>query len=242
MIFISPPFGNYILTDKTISIKGSYTLYPRHGLLSRIIKTLRYSRINNGWINQIGLRNPGVDYAIQDFHKRQMNLVYNPKNANVIYSVAILNQNEIPILVHKIPVMMNLELNISCPNVKSNKIVTGIEQFINPKRRWCILKLAPTIDTKEIDQFYQKGFRQFHCSNTIKTESGGLSGPSLRPYTTHLVKYIREKYPDAVIIAGGGIQNQDDINNYRNVGADHFSISTVFFNPFKTIKLFWDFN
>ena len=96
MIFISPPFGNYILTDKTISIKGSYTLYPRHGLLGRIIKTLRYSPTNNGWINQIGLRNPGIDYAIQDFHKKQMDkskrqtIIF---TTNVVPSRYLINKN-----------------------------------------------------------------------------------------------------------------------------------------------------
>ena len=29
MIFISPPFGNYLSINNTISIKGSYTLEPR---------------------------------------------------------------------------------------------------------------------------------------------------------------------------------------------------------------------
>ena len=43
MLFINPPFGNYISLPNTTSIKGSYTLKPRTGLISQIIKTLRYS-------------------------------------------------------------------------------------------------------------------------------------------------------------------------------------------------------
>ena len=43
MLFISPPFGNYISLDDTISVAGSFTLNPRYGLLGQIIKTLTYS-------------------------------------------------------------------------------------------------------------------------------------------------------------------------------------------------------
>ena len=80
--FISPPFGNYLDLNHITSIKGSFTLFPRPGLISRVIFTLRYSFINEGWINKIGLRNPGIDYAI---------------------SVAILEAKEIPLLNKKIP-------------------------------------------------------------------------------------------------------------------------------------------
>ena len=43
MIFISPPFGNYISLPKCRSIKGSFTLEPRGGLIVQIFRTLRYS-------------------------------------------------------------------------------------------------------------------------------------------------------------------------------------------------------
>ena len=61
MLFIGPPFGNYVSLPNTTSIKGSFTLEPRSGLFSQIIKTLRYSFQDKGWINKIGLRNPGID-------------------------------------------------------------------------------------------------------------------------------------------------------------------------------------
>ena len=40
MLFINPPFGNYISLPNTISIKGSYTLHHRPGLISQIFKSL----------------------------------------------------------------------------------------------------------------------------------------------------------------------------------------------------------
>ena len=47
------------------SITGSYTLNKRDGLFMQVIKTFRYSFEYGGWINKIGLRNPGIDYAIK---------------------------------------------------------------------------------------------------------------------------------------------------------------------------------
>ncbi len=64
MLFISPPFGNYISLPYTMSIKGSYTLEPRSGLFQQIFKTFRYSFHHKGWINKIGLRNKGLVFGI----------------------------------------------------------------------------------------------------------------------------------------------------------------------------------
>ena len=39
MLFISPPFGNYLtFLPHTTPIKGSYTVEPRSGLIKQIIK------------------------------------------------------------------------------------------------------------------------------------------------------------------------------------------------------------
>ena len=235
MIFIGPPFGNYFpfTNEKFAVIKGSYTLEPREGLFKQIVKTLRYSSEHNGWINKIGLRNPGIDFAINNWMAENKNNTKNKRN-QVIYSIAILNKNEIPKLVEKIPKTMNIELNVSCPNAEKHMITEGLGRFICDSREWCIIKLAPKSDEKLIDNFYKEGFRQFHCSNTLPTPTGGLSGPTLRPYTKNIVTYIKKKYPDTIVIAGGGTRTMSDIEEYRKIGADHFAVSTVFFNPFRT--------
>ena len=229
MLFISPPFSNYIQLPYTTSIVGSFTLEKRDGLLLQILRTLRYSYSYGGWINKIGLRNRGIDWAIQ---------TYDPKN---VYSIAILNENEIEPLIKKIPNDMNIELNVSCPNAEKSMIENNLQKFINENRKYCIIKLSPTTDEKLIDSFYKQGFRQFHCSNTLPTDRGGLSGPSLIPYTSNIVKLIHEKYPDCEIIAGGGIQNIYTMNHYRNMGAQHFAISTIFFHPFKFINTYYHY-
>lgn len=229
MFFISPPFGNYINLPYTTSIKGSYTLEPRSGLFMQILKTLRYSFEHQGWINKIGLRNKGIDYAIKNYDKKN------------IYSIAILNEKEIDVIQNKIPDDMNIELNISCPNLEKKMIGNGLEGFLNKKRKWCIIKLSPKTDIKQVDNYYKQGFRQFHCSNTIPTEKGGLSGQSLIPYNNKLIKDIDNKYKDVEIISGGGIREWYDVLNYKKLGASHFSASTVFFNPYKVSILYYDY-
>lgn len=229
MIFISPPFGNYINLPNTKSIKGSYTLFPRSGLYSQIFKTLRFKHYSGErrWINKIGLRNPGIDYGIKH---------YNHKSD--ILSIAIMEKKEINEFLKKIPEDTNLEINISCPNTDKNMVNKGIHVFLNPKRKWCIIKLSPTIDTSLIDSYYRQGFRQFHCSNTLPSKYGGISGTILIPYTKNLIKYISKNYNDTTIIAGGGIYDLKILNEYKMCGANHFSLSTIFFNPLKTFSFF----
>ena len=49
---------------------------------------------------------------------------------------------------------------------------------------------------------------------------------------------MRDEWRDEVeIIAGGGVENFDDILNYLKMGADHISIGSVCFNPLKLRKL-----
>jgi len=230
MLFISPPFGNYINLPNTMSIKGSYTLQPRPGILAQIFKTFRYSFKYKGWVNKIGLRNKGLEYGIKN---------YNPYRD--IISIAILDKEEIPKIINLLPENTNIELNISCPNVNESLEHTQLCSFINPKRQWCIIKLSPLTEMKLIDRYYKQGFRQFHCSNTIPIEEGGLSGASIIPYTTQLVKTIKNKYSDVEIIAGGGIYDISVYNTYKNFGANHCSISTIFLHPIKFSYFIYSF-
>ena len=229
MFFINPPFSNYLNLPNTMSIKGSYTLEPRPGLFTQIIKTLRYSFEYGGWINKIGLRNPGLNYAIQNY-----------KKGDHIVSIAILNKKEIPQILNKIPNNMDIELNISCPNAETKMYTDDLSKFLNSNRKWCIIKLSPNSDTELIDNYYKQGFRQFHCSNTIPIDRGGLSGKLIMPFSHFMIKYLKKNYNDVEIIGGGGITNINDVNKYNHFGANHYSASTVFFCPYLSVKLYLD--
>lgn len=229
MFFINPPFGNYLNLPKTKSIKGSFTLEARDGLFTQILNTLRYSSKYGGWINKIGLRNKGIDWALKNY------------NTNDILSIAILREDDIPKLLEKIPTNQNIEINISCPNTDKKMINDKIETFINKERDWCLLKVSPNISEKEIDNYYRIGFRQFHCCNTLPIPEGGLSGKALIPYTNNKINYIKNKFKDATVISGGGITSWNDVINYKKLGADHFSVSSNFFNPIKSMNLYYDY-
>ena len=228
MLFISPPFGNYIDLPKSISIKGSFTLNERKGKWSQIFKTLRYLP-GLGWVNKIGLRNPGIDYAIKNYEKGD------------IVSIAIMNKSEIKPLLKKIPDDMDIELNVSCPNTDKHMISDGLKPFLNSKRNWCIVKLSPLEKCITIQNLYDDGFRQFHASNTLPTERGGLSGKMIKPHTISTIKYIKNTWNDTVIIAGGGIRTMKDVEEYRKAGADHFSVSSLCFNPIAFLNFYIEF-
>lgn len=228
MIFISPPFGNYISLPYCKSIKGSYTLNNRPGLFKQIYNTLYFDSSLHGWVNKIGLRNPGIDYAIQHYNH----------NTDII-SIAILDQQDIPSFLQKIPDNTNLEINISCPNINKQLVQSNLQSFLNNKRQWCIIKCSPLIQQQQLDHFYNIGFRQFHFSNTLPVPNGGLSGPKLIPYTQKLSQNMKNKYNDVTIISGGGIQSWQDLINYNF--ADHHSISTIFFSPLKLIPFFYKY-
>ena len=101
--------------------------------------------------------------------------------------------------------------------------------------------MSPLVDKNLIDSYYKQGFRQFHCSNTLPTPTGGASGPILIEYTSDIVHYINKKYKDATIVAGGGIYNYSVLENYKKLGATYFSVSTVFFSPVNCLNLFYDY-
>jgi len=236
MLFISPPFGTYFHLPYTQSIKGSFTIQSRPGLFKQIISTLYYSKENSGWVNKIGLRNPGIDFAIHKYNKSIF-----PFYRNSIISIAILEEKDIELFLEKIPKEMSLEINVSCPNTEEQLIQKKLSGFLNDKRKWCSIKVSPNTTLNEIGAFYDQGFRIFHCCNTIPIKNGGLSGPSIIPKASALIIEIKEKYDDVEIIAGGGIQNIDVYKSYKKIGATHFSVSSLLFHPFKFMKFYWDY-
>ena len=119
MIFISPPFGNYISLPYCKSIKGSYTNDSRPGLIKQIYNTLYFDYVLDGWVNKIGLRNKGIDYGIRNYNH----------NTDII-SIAILNENDIETINNKLDKKMNIEINVSCPNIDKKMIDNNINKFI----------------------------------------------------------------------------------------------------------------
>ena len=225
--FISAPFGNYLHPNGCIATTGTWTLEPRGNRLWSVIKTLRYNRIAKGWVNKLGLPNPGLTVGLEKTLPSD------------ILSIAEINKGDFERMNDMIPVDQNIELNLSCPNVEKNLSWESARIFSSRDRDWCIAKLSPLTTPEELEFVIEYlGFSQLHFSNTLPTVKGGMSGPVLRTYTNDLIELVRDKWGSSVeIIAGGGVSDFGSVLNYLSNGADHISLGSVCFNPFKLRKL-----
>ena len=77
----------------------------------------------------------------------------------------------------------------------------------------------------EIEVLTGTGVKTIHMSNTIGTPKGGISGRQLKE--VNLPKVEQAARLSVNIIAGGGIYSPADVIDYRNAGANSFSISSV---------------
>ena len=234
MYFISAPFGNYLKFKNATSVAGTFTVLPRKGRLKQIIKTLRYVKTDAGWSwrNKLGLRNPGLEVA-----QRTVNF-------DKILSVAAINQTDWTSIYNSISADRNIELNVSCPNLDSHNDTTTWENFdkfpSKMRNRYCIVKIPPNATEEFIDNIVDKGYKQIHASNTLPTEQGGLSGKILMPHTLGIIRYIKRKHPYVEVIAGGGVSSIKDAKIYLSAGADHISLGSVCFTPWKIKKIIAD--
>ena len=223
--FISAPFGNYIKPKGTIPVTGTFTLNPRGNRFWAVLKTLRYNSAQQGWVNRLGLPNPGIREGL--------------KKESTVISIAEIDKGDFQRLNVLIPENQSIELNLSCPNLNKKLSWESAKCFNSEKREWCIAKLSPLTTPEELKFVVEfLGFTQLHFSNTLPTVQGGLSGPMLRGYTTELIELARSEYGNSVeIIAGGGVSDFGSVTNYLSSGANHISLGSVCFNPFKLRKL-----
>ena len=237
--FISAPFGNYIRSKSTISVHGTFTRNPRGNRLWSVLSTLRYSQKHKGWVNRLGLPNPGLQKGLASVSD-------DPQNK--VMSIAETERGDFQRMNHIIPLDQSLEINLSCPNIERLSNINGTPTlpmddarlFTKAKsRKWCIAKLSPLSSPEEIEFVIEGlGFTQLHFSNTLPVNGGGLSGSTLKPFTVKLIDIVRERWGDRVeIIAGGGVSDFGGVSDYLSAGANHVSLGSVCFNPFKLRKL-----
>jgi len=231
-IFISAPFGNYIKSKRTISVHGTFTRNPRGNRLWSVLKSLRYDRRLGGWVNKLGLPNPGL-------HQGLCNVDNKPSD---VLSISEIKRGDFQKMNNIIPLNQSLEINFSCPNLGKKLPLDGAGIFTKVKsREWCIAKLSPLTDGDELEFVIEHlGFKQIHLSNTLPLPNGrgGLSGATLKPYTLELIDLVREQWGNRVeIIAGGGVSDFGGVMDYLKAGANHVSLGSVCFNPFKLRKL-----
>ena len=212
MLYISPPFGNYFSYKDATRIRGTFTANPRRGLIYHTLRSLR--PVKGGWRNQIGFRNKGI---------KNISL-----KSNSICSVCGLNESEWETLVKYLPSLgARIELNLSCPNVNEISIPDDILKEFIYKFPNLIVKVRYDISETLAAKIRLLGVNHLHCSNTIPTDKGGISGKPLRNLNVYAIQRLSQLHFSS-LIAGGGIYSRENISEYRAAGATDFSISTAY--------------
>ena len=226
-----------------IATKG-ITLEPRGGNEGdRIFET------NSGMINRIGLENIGIERFIDEkipiLKKKNITYILNAAGSTIDdYSklAQIADKNGIEAV----------ELNVSCPNVKSGCLEFGVdsnslyELVLNVRKNYggcLIVKLTPNVTSIEnlALAVQNAGADAISAINTLKglgikidfingkfykkEVQGGLSGKCIKPVALSMVKRIAAvtKLP---IIGMGGISCLDDLFEFISAGADAFEVGT----------------
>lgn len=219
----------------------------------------RVAETPSGMLNAVGLQNPGVDVFIKEdlpWLKQQ--------NTVVIANIAGNTPEEYCEMAEKLSDtdIDMIELNISCPNVKSGGVQFGtscesVGAITDAVRKHCtkplIVKLSPNVtDIVSIAKSAEaNGADAISMINTltgmridintrrpiIRNNTGGMSGPAIFPVAVRMVWQVASavKIP---IIGMGGISTWQDAVEMLIAGASALQIGTVFFSdPYAPIKI-----
>ena len=213
-----------------------------------------------GMLNAIGLENVGLEAFLKEklpFLKK----IDTPVLVN-IYGKNIADYAELASRLEDIEKIAGIELNISCPNVKSGGAAFGAfpesaAQVVRAVRksttRPLMVKLSPNVtDITEIARSVEgEGADSISLINTITgmaidietrrpklaNITGGLSGPAIRPVALRMVWQTAQvvKVP---VIGVGGIMTAKDALEFLIAGAVAVQVGTAnFINPHATIDI-----
>lgn len=216
--------------------------------------TPRIAETASGMLNAIGLQNPGIDVFI----KRDIPFLRR-FDTKIIVNVCGKTISDYCEVVEKLsdqPVDL-LEINVSCPNVKEGGIAFGqkpeaLEEVTRQVKKYAkqpvIMKLSPNVtDIGEMARAAEAGGADvLSLINTltgmkidihrrafaIANQTGGLSGPAIKPVAVRMV-YQAAQAVSLPVIGMGGIQNGEDALEFILAGATAVSVGTAnFTNPY----------
>ncbi len=213
-----------------------------------------------GMLNAIGLENVGLKVFIEEktpFLKR----LDTPVFVN-IYGKSITEYAELAARLEDIDVVSGIEVNISCPNVKSGGIAFGVypgstAEVVRAIRKKTskpmMVKLSPNVtDITEIAKAAEgEGTDSISLINTltgmainIETRrprlanvTGGLSGPAIKPVALRMVWQVVQTV-NVPVVGIGGILTAKDALEFLIAGATAVQVGTAnFINPRATIDI-----
>lgn len=235
-------------------VKGT-TLEPRQGNdYPRMVET------PSGMLNAVGLQNKGVDYFIENIYPRLTE--YTSEIIVNISGSAVEDYAKVAEKLNALPRINAIEVNISCPNVKTGGMAfgtttTGAATVTKAVReafdKTLIVKLSPNVtDITEIARAVEaEGADAVSLINTLmgmaidverqkpylSTYTGGLSGAAVRPVAVRMVWQVHKavKIP---IIGLGGIMSGRDAMEFILAGATAIEVGTAnFINPKVTVEI-----
>jgi dihydroorotate dehydrogenase (NAD+) catalytic subunit len=240
-------FGNALLENFPFSAFVSKTITPEPRIGN---PPARLFETPGGMINSIGLPNRGLEGFLAHDLPRLAELP-----VPLIVSVMATSRDLFARLVAEVSArdeVAAIELNISCPNVKSGLIVAeqpsethALVSALRPLTELpLIVKLTPNVaDTAPIATAAEEaGADAVSLINTIRATafdpdsgepwlgaiSGGLSGPAVRPVALDHVRRVSAAV-SIPIVGMGGIESGSDARDFLRAGASIIAVGTASF-------------
>lgn len=249
-------FSDFIDLDRLggFIVKGT-TLEPRQGNdYPRMVET------PSGMLNAVGLQNKGIDYFIENIYPRLTK--YTSEIIVNISGSSVEDYAKVAEKLNVLPRINAIEVNISCPNVKTGGMAfgttaSGAASVTKAVReafdKTLIVKLSPNVtDITEIARAAEsEGADAVSLINTLmgmsidverqrphlSTYTGGLSGAAVRPVAVRMVWQVHKavKIP---VIGLGGIMSGRDAVEFILAGATAIEVGTAnFINPKITVEI-----
>ncbi len=233
----------------SIMIKAT-TAEPRFGN-----PTPRVAETPAGMLNAIGLQNPGLEKVIQE-ELAWLSSFDVPIIANVAGSQTE-DYVEVAKQISKVGNVHALELNISCPNVKTGGIAFGTVPEIAAELTRKVkavsevpvyVKLSPNVTNivdiaKAIEAAGADGLTMINTLLGMRIDlksgkpilantTGGLSGPAIKPVALRMIYEVSQAV-NIPIIGMGGIETAEDVVEFFYAGASAVAVGTAnFVDPY----------
>lgn len=217
--------------------------------------TPRVAETGAGMLNAIGLQNPGLkgvlEHELPWLEQFDPPIIANVAGSQVDDYVEVAKQISQASNVHA------LELNISCPNVKTGGIAFGTDPEMAATLTKAVkevssvpvyVKLSPNVANiveiaKAIESAGADGLTMINTligmrldlktgKPILANKTGGLSGPAVKPVAIRMVHEVSQAV-SIPIIGMGGVQSAEDVLEFLLAGASAVAVGTAnFVNPF----------